>query len=68
MTGRLRLFGKIFIGFWLATLAVLASWMLANQYFDSRPGGDPLARRPPGCSPARRVRGTAAVDYYKTSC
>ncbi len=48
MTGRLRLFGKIFIGFWLATLAVLASWMLANQYFDSRPGGDPLVRRPDG--------------------
>ncbi len=48
MTGRLRLFGKIFIGFWLATLAVLGSWMLANQYFDSRPGGDPLARRPDG--------------------
>lgn len=48
MTGRLRLFGKVFIGFWLATLVVLASWMLASQYFDSRPGSDPLARRPDG--------------------
>jgi len=48
MTGRLQLFGKVFIGFWLATLVVLASWMLASQYFDSRPGSDPLARRPDG--------------------
>ena len=32
-----NLFIKIFIGFWLVTTAILGSWMLSSQYFDSRP-------------------------------
>ena len=42
-----KLFARIFLGFWLITTAVLASWMLANQYFESRPGAT-LEHRPPG--------------------
>ena len=40
MSLRGNLFIKIFIGFWLVTLAILGSWMLTNQYFDSRPGSE----------------------------
>jgi len=47
MNLRGSLFVKIFIGFWLITTAVLASWMFANQYFESRPG-DALEQRRPG--------------------
>jgi two-component system sensor histidine kinase CpxA len=32
-----KLFIKIFIGFWLVTTAILGSWMLSSQYFDTRP-------------------------------
>lgn len=42
-----KLFARIFLGFWLITTAVLASWMLANQYFESRPGAA-LEHRPAG--------------------
>jgi two-component system sensor histidine kinase CpxA len=42
-----KLFTRIFLGFWLITTAVLASWMLANQYFESRPGAA-LEHRPAG--------------------
>ncbi|MFV8816372.1 sensor histidine kinase [Haliea sp. E17] len=34
---RTSLFIKIFVGFWLVSIAVLGSWMLANQYFDDLP-------------------------------
>ncbi len=37
MTLRGNLFIKIFFGFWLVTTAILGSWMLSSQYFDSRP-------------------------------
>ena len=40
MSLRGNIFIKIFIGFWLVTLAILGSWMLTNQYFDSRPGSE----------------------------
>jgi len=42
------LFVKVFIGFWLITLAVLGSWMLSNQYFESRldSAGPPSEQRP----------------------
>jgi len=43
-----NLFIKIFIGFWLVTTAILASWMLTNQYFESGPGSEPALARPPG--------------------
>ena len=51
MTPRLHLFGKIFIGFWLATIAVLASWMLASEYFDTSPDRDAIEHRPDGPPP-----------------
>ncbi|MEM9255040.1 MAG: ATP-binding protein [Pseudomonadota bacterium] len=31
-----NLFVRMFIGFWLVTIAVLGSWMLASNYFDDR--------------------------------
>ena len=40
MSLRGNIFIKIFIGFWLVTLAILGSWMLTSQYFESRPGGE----------------------------
>ncbi len=39
MIWRQRLSIKLFIGFWVVSTAVLASWMLTASYFDSRPGG-----------------------------
>ena len=48
---RLPLFFKIFLGFWLVTAAILGSWQLANQYFESNPviseRGKPQPGRPP---------------------
>ena len=35
MSLRSNLFIKTFAGFWLATLTIVASWMLAAQYFES---------------------------------
>ena len=45
---RFQLFGKIFIGFWLATIAVLVSWQLSTHYFDSNPGRGAVEHRPHG--------------------
>ena len=44
------LFVKIFVGFWLVTTAILASWMLTDNYFRSLPGSEPPAgeRHMPG--------------------
>lgn len=44
------LFIKIFVGFWLVTTAILASWMLTDNYFRSLPGDEPTAgeRHMPG--------------------
>jgi signal transduction histidine kinase len=39
-----NIFAKIFIGFWLVSIAVLGSWMITQQYFDSKPQGE---HRPP---------------------
>lgn len=49
-----RLFIKIFLGFWLVTIAILGSWMLTMEYFESRPGGD-QARDPMRGPPHRFV-------------
>ncbi len=38
---RTSLFLKIFLGFWLVTVAILGSWMLLNQYFDDQPFAQP---------------------------
>ena len=35
-----RLFIKIFIGFWLVTTAILGTWMMVTEYFESRPGSE----------------------------
>ncbi|QIB64175.1 ATP-binding protein [Kineobactrum salinum] len=40
------LFTKIFIGFWLVTSAVLASWLLAGHYLDSLLPDESDSRRP----------------------
>ncbi len=45
---RLQLFGKIFIGFWLAMVAVLASWLVSSQYFDTNPVRGVIEHRPKG--------------------
>ena len=37
MNLRGNLFLRIFLGFWLATIAILGSWMLTMEYFESRP-------------------------------
>jgi signal transduction histidine kinase len=48
MTMRLHLFGKIFIGFWFATVAVLASWLISSHYFDTNSAHGALDHRPKG--------------------
>jgi signal transduction histidine kinase len=45
---RSRLFIKIFIGFWLVSTAVLASWMLSAHYFESLLDTGALEHRRPG--------------------
>ncbi|MEM8659476.1 MAG: ATP-binding protein, partial [Pseudomonadota bacterium] len=45
---RLRLFGKIFLGFWLATVMVLSSWMIANYYVDNSPSRHAIEQRQQG--------------------
>jgi len=45
---RLHLFGKIFIGFWLATIAVLASWQISSHYLESMPALGASEHRPHG--------------------
>jgi two-component system sensor histidine kinase CpxA len=37
VTVRGKLFIKIFFGFWLVTIAILGSWMIAARYFESIP-------------------------------
>lgn len=54
MIVRGRLFIKIFIGFWLVTTAILGTWMLATEYFESRPGSE-QARAPHRGPPHRFV-------------
>ena len=47
---RLRgnLFVKVFIAFWLVTCAILGSWMLTADYFDSRPPAGVAGEQPAG--------------------
>jgi len=45
---RVHLFTKIFLGFWLATIAVLASWLISNHYFDANPDRYAAGHRPQG--------------------
>ena len=48
MTPRFHLFGKIFTGFWLATIAVLGSWLVSSHYFDTGPDRGELEYRTQG--------------------
>ncbi len=50
---RLPLFFKIFLGFWLVTAAILGSWQLANQYFESHPVAAQQEPPKPGRPPHR---------------
>jgi signal transduction histidine kinase len=34
---RASIFIKVFLGFWLVTIAILGSWMLLHEYLDSQP-------------------------------
>jgi two-component system sensor histidine kinase CpxA len=56
MSLRGNLFVKIFVGFWLVTTAVLASWLLTEDYFRSLPSGDlDTDPRRPAAPPHRLV-------------
>lgn len=43
-----NIFTKIFIGFWLISIAVLGSWMITQHYFDSTPQGEHRPPKPDG--------------------
>ncbi len=43
MTLRGNLFVKVFVGFWLVTIIILGSWLLAARYFESHPDRSSLA-------------------------
>lgn len=43
-----NIFLKIFLGFWLVSVCVLGSWLVADHYFQSRPIAGESADRPPG--------------------
>ncbi|MFK7977454.1 MAG: ATP-binding protein [Halioglobus sp.] len=47
-----NLFFKMFVGFWLATVAIAASWMLSNEYFEER--ADHAANAHDGRKPPHR--------------
>jgi signal transduction histidine kinase len=54
VTPRGNLFIKIFLGFWMVTVAVLASWLIGARYFESMPQATP--RGNPEGPPPRFVR------------
>lgn len=43
-----NIFVKIFLGFWLVSVCVLGSWLVADHYFQSRPVTGKPGDRPPG--------------------
>lgn len=49
------IFIKIFIGFWLVSIAVLGSWMLAHEYFESLPRAEDRTQDSPEGPPHRFV-------------
>ena len=49
------LFIKVFLGFWLVTTAVLGSWLLSSNYFDSRPPGPSRVGEKPDRQPHRAM-------------
>ena len=53
---RVAIFIKIFLGFWLVSVAILGSWLLTSQYIESLPPGE-KQHRPPHGPPERFVLG-----------
>ncbi|MEH6587976.1 MAG: ATP-binding protein [Halioglobus sp.] len=53
---RSTFFVKIFLGFWLVSIAILGSWLLTNQYIESLPVVE-QHKRPPHGPPERFVLG-----------
>ncbi|MEH6582517.1 MAG: ATP-binding protein [Halioglobus sp.] len=49
-----RLFVKIFLGFWLVSIAILGSWLIAAKYFESMPQA--TYRNNPGGPPPRFMK------------
>lgn len=50
------IFIKIFLGFWLVSIAILCSWLLTNSYIESLPAPE-QQHRPPHGPPERFVLG-----------
>lgn len=48
MSLRGNLFVKIFVGFWLVTIAILGSWLLTDDYFRALPSSRETAETPGG--------------------
>ncbi|MEP1596436.1 MAG: HAMP domain-containing protein, partial [Halieaceae bacterium] len=48
---RSSVFIKVFVGFWLISITVLASWSLANRYFELMPGANQRPGERPGPPP-----------------
>ena len=59
---RLSVFAKIFLGFWLISVAVLASWLLSSQYFDSLRFAGAERHHPEGPPPRRLLRLVWALE------
>ena len=75
----MNLFAKIFLGFWVSTAAIIASWLLASQYFNpysesvgvaalpppasGRPGAMPPGRPHPGQPLAAPPRNMFRIYY-----
>lgn len=53
---RTSIFVKIFLGFWLVSVAILGSWLLTTRYIESLPPGE-QQHRPPHGPPERFVLG-----------
>ena len=53
---RASIFVKIFLGFWLVSVAILGSWLLTTRYIESLPPGE-QQHRPPHGPPERFVLG-----------
>ena len=49
------LFVKLFMAFWLVTIAILGSWQLTSNYFDSQPPGPKFSDRDPSAPPHRFI-------------
>ena len=49
------LFIKLFIAFWLVTIAILGSWQLTSDYFESQPPDPKFSDRDPSAPPHRFI-------------